>query len=155
MDARRSTGCRGRRACPGIEKKRPDIRFDRILGDEPPPAWTGRLDQILVHGGRWIRETAFFHRPSRTLILVDLIENYSDATPRADWMLKLWWKLVFHMWNKPKPAPEYRLGWSDGNAALRRILQWDFQRVILAHGDLIESDARQAVENAWRSVLAG
>jgi hypothetical protein len=144
--------------CPGIERKRPDLDFDWLLGDNAPPAWAGQLDQVLVRGNRWISEVAFFHRVTRTLILVDLVENITDSTPHVDWQLKLWWKVVFHMWNTPKPAPEYQLGWSDKEAArasLRRILRWDFDQVILAHGELIEADARQVVERAWQRPLEG
>jgi hypothetical protein len=50
----------------------------------------------------------------------------TDRTPHANWQLKLWWKVVFHMWNNPKPAPEYQLGWRDKTAArqsLRDILE--------------------------------
>ncbi len=143
--------------CPGIERKRPGMHFDWLLGDTAPPAWAGQLDQALVRGNRLIWEVAFFHRRTRTLLLVDLIEKFTDATPHVDWKLKLWWKVVFRMWNIAKPAPEYQLGWSDKKAArasLRRILQWDFERVILAHGDLIEADSRQVVEKAWRRPLA-
>jgi Domain of unknown function (DUF4336) len=142
--------------CPGVERRCPDIKFDWLLGDTAPEAWVEQLDQVLVRGNRWVWEVAFFHRLTKTLILVDLIENFTDSTPRANWLLKLWWKLVFHMWNRPKPAPEYQLGWSDKKAArasLLRILTWDFERVILAHGDLIESDAREAVTKAWQKPL--
>lgn len=143
--------------CPGLEGKRPDMHFDWLLGDTAPAAWAGQLDQVLVRGNRWIWEVAFFHRQTRTLILVDLIEKFTDATPHVDWKLKLCWKVVFHMWNIAKPAPEYQLGWSDKKAArtsLQHILQWDFERVILAHGDLIEVDTRQVVEKAWQKPLA-
>jgi hypothetical protein len=144
--------------CPGIERKCPDLAFDRLLGDTAPDAWGEQLDQVLVRGSRWIWEVAFFHRDTRTLILVDLVENFTDRTPHANWELKLWWKAVFHMWNKPMPAPEYQWGWSDKAAArvsLRDILKWDFERVILAHGDLIETDARQKIEQAWAVPLNG
>jgi hypothetical protein len=33
------------------------------------------------------------------------------------------------------------------------MLQWDFDRVILSHGDLIEFDARQRIEQAWKVPL--
>ena len=97
-----------------------------------------------------------FHRGSRTLILVDLIENFSDATPHTG-MLKFWFKYVLAMWDNPRPAPEYRLGWSDRHAAaqsLRRIMAWDFQRIVLSHGDLIERDAKQVASEAWSGILA-
>jgi hypothetical protein len=142
--------------CPGVEKKRPELRFDALLGDEAPPLWAGELDQVLVQGSRLIREVAFFHRASRTLILVDLLENFSDATPNVSWVLKLWFRPL-RMWNAAAPAPEYWFfGWRDRAAAracLERILAWDFERVVIAHGDLITADARAAVERAWRRVL--
>ncbi len=145
--------------CPGIEKKRPDLAFDSLLGDAPDPGWAADLDQVPLLTARFIREVAFFHLPSRTLILVDLIENYGDDTVQAGgWWLRFWWKFVFRMWNRPKPAPEYQLGWKDKPAAresLERILEWDFDRIIIAHGDLIEKDARHVARTAWRSVLVG
>jgi hypothetical protein len=143
--------------CPGVEMKKPDVVFDWVLGDRPDPRWDEDLDQVLVRGNRMITEVAFYHRQSRTLILVDLIENVTDSTPGVDWRLKLWWKVVFYMWNHPKPAPEYQMGWKDKNAAaasLRRILAWDFDRIIIAHGDLIEENAKAVALEAWHRPLA-
>lgn len=142
--------------CPGIERKRPDIDFDWILGDTPPEAWNKEIEQVLVRGNKYIWEVAFFHRSSRTLVLVDLVENIGDQTEGVGWGLKLWWKVVFHMWNNPKPAPEYQLGWKDKRAAkrsLEQILQWDFERVILAHGDVIETNAKAILREAWKTPL--
>ncbi len=144
--------------CPGIERKRPELKFDWLLGDTAPDSWRGQIDQVLVRGARWIWEVAFFHRDTRTLILVDLVENFTDRTPHANWALKLWWKAVFRMWNNPMPAPEYQWGWQDKPAArqsLLDILKWTFDRVIVSHGDLIETDARQTLEQAWKAPLAG
>jgi hypothetical protein len=144
--------------CPGIERKRPDIDFDWILGDRPPEAWNKEIEQVLVRGTKFIWEVAFFHRSSRTLVLVDLVENIGDQTEGVGWGLKLWWKVVFDMWNNPKPAPEYQLGWKDKRAAkrsLEQILQWDFERVILAHGDFIETNAKVILREAWKTPLKG
>lgn len=144
--------------CPGIEKKRPELAFDSVLGEAPDPRWAADLAQVPVLGGRFFQEVAFFHKLSRTLILVDLIENYGDASAQVDWLLQFWWKLVFRMWNRPKPAPEYQFGWKDKGAArksLERILAWDFERIVIAHGDLIETDAPLVARTAWRQVLGG
>lgn len=54
----------------------------------PPADWDGEIDQVLVQGTRIMREVAMFHRASRTLILVDLIENFTDAMPHTGWTLK-------------------------------------------------------------------
>jgi hypothetical protein len=142
--------------CPGAELRRPGLTYDAVLGDAAPADWAGEIDQVLVQGTRLMREVAMFHRASRTLILVDLIENFTDATPGIGWGMKLLFKYVLGMWDNPRPAPEYRMGWRDrGKAAesLRRILAWDFERIVLAHGDLIERNAREVAAAAWAGVL--
>lgn len=142
--------------CPGIERRRPGLKYDGILGDEAPVDWAGEIDQTLVQGTRIMREVAMFHRASHTLILVDLIENFTDATPHTGGALKFWFKYVFRMWNNPCLAPEYRLGWSDRSAAaesLRRILAWDFQRIVLSHGELIDRAAHEVANKAWLTIL--
>ena len=61
------------------------------------------------------------------------------------------------MWDHPKPAPEYQLGWKDKVAArksLERILDWDFERIILSHGDLIDDEAKAIAQKAWKAPLA-
>jgi len=142
--------------CPGVKSRNPSLRFDGQLGDVAPLDWAGEIDQVLVQGTRIMREVAMFHRGSRTLILVDLIENFTDAMPSTGGALKFWYKYVFGMWDDPGPAPEYRMGWSDRKAAaasLRRILAWDFQRIVLSHGDLIDRNAREVATAAWCGVL--
>ena len=143
--------------CPGLEKKRPDLRFDWILGNRPDPRWASAFDQVVIQGTRIISEVAFVHKDSKTLILVDLLENIGDDyTHEAGLLLKFWWKAVFHMWNNPKAAPEYQAGWGDREVVrkgLEKILSWDFDRIILAHGNLVESNARAVLIKAWENVL--
>lgn len=101
-------------------------------------------------------EIAFFHKKTRTLILVDLIENFTDKTVGVSWSLKFWWKVIFHMWANPKPAPEYQFGWKNKKAArdsLNKILQWDFDKIIISHGDLIEENAKTIASRSWRRLL--
>jgi hypothetical protein len=142
--------------CPGIEKKRPDLKYDGVLGDLAPAEWAGEIEQVLLRGTRIMREVAMYHRASRTLVLVDLIENFTDTTPNVGGALKFLFKHVMRMWAKPRPAPEYQLGWSDRNAAaqsLRRILAWDFRQIVLSHGDLIDHNAHHVAAEAWVGVL--
>lgn len=143
--------------CPGLERKRPDIRFDWIVGNRPDPRWEDVIDQVLVQGTKFIWEVAFFHKPSKTLVLVDLLENIGDDYQhRASFWLRFWWKVVFHMWNNPKAAPEYQMGWGKKGVvkeSLRTILGWQAERVILAHGELIEGDVEKVLATAWQKVL--
>jgi hypothetical protein len=43
---------------------------------------------------------------------------------------------------------------SECAAFLQRIMSWDFDRAILAHGDIIESGAKPVIERAWQFVQA-
>ena len=143
--------------CPGLERKRPDIRFDWVLGNKPDARWEDTLDQVLIQGTRFIWEVAFFHKPSQTLILVDLLENIGDDYQhQAGLYLRFWWKLIFRMWNNPKAAPEYQMGWGKKNIVkigLHKILSWNAERVILAHGEKIESNVNNILRTAWKKVL--
>ena len=143
--------------CPGLEKKRQDLKFDWILGNHPDPRWNSEFCQVVIQGTRIISEVAFVHKNTRTLVLVDLLENIGDDyTHEAGLLLKFWWKVVFKMWNNPKAAPEYQLGWGDKDVVkkgLEKILSWDFDRIILAHGNLIESNAKAVLIKAWENVL--
>lgn len=141
--------------CPGIEHKVPSLHFDWILGPRSPAAWSDTIDQVLIRGSRYIWEVAMLHKPSKTLVLVDAIEYFTDRTDDVSWQLRAWWKL-FRMWNKPKPAPEYQLGWKDkvaARASLELILEWDFDRIILSHGDNISEKAKETARRAWTPPL--
>jgi len=142
--------------CPGLERKRPDIKFDWILGNKPDPRWNETLEQVVIQGTRIIWEVAFLHKPSKTLILVDLLENIGDDYQhRVGLLLRFWW-YIFRMWNNPKAAPEYQVAW--GNKAivqkgLNTILGWQTERGILAHGENIEGNVNAVLRTAWKKVL--
>ena len=144
--------------CPGLERKRPDIKFEWVLGNKPDHRWEDDIDQVLVQGTKHIWEVAFFHKPSRTLILVDLLENIGDDYGHeAGLLLRFWWKGIFRMWNNPKAAPEYQMGWGNRGIvkiSLNKILSWDARRVIIAHGENIEEHVRETLARAWERVLS-
>jgi hypothetical protein len=102
-----------------------------------------------------MREVDFLHAASRTLILVDLVENFRAETPGTNAILRGLVRML-GMWGRPRPAPELRLFPRDDRAfraALERVLEWEFDRAIIAHGELLDLAPKDAIREAWRAVL--
>jgi hypothetical protein len=141
-------------AVDGLASKRKDLHFDELLCETPPALWAGQMEQVVI-GNRVMREVEFLHRASRTLVAVDLVENFRDETPGTNAVLRAWMRL-FGMWGRPRPAPELRWLTRDRKAAragLERLLAWDFDRAVIAHGELLDRNPHEAIREAWRWVL--
>lgn len=140
-----------------VWRKQPTLKFDAILHEsKPEDSYAADFEQVLIQGNRVINEVAFLHKESKTLILTDSIELIGDSTPGTNWVLRCWWKYLLRMWNVPKPAPEYQMGWNDkvlAKKSMEKIMQWDFQKVIISHGENISEDAKNVVYSAWKGIL--
>lgn len=137
-------------AVSGLERKRPDLALSPLSD----ALWADEIDRVTI-GNRAARELVMLHRASRTLIAVDLVEHFRDETPGTDRVMRMWIKLL-GMWNKPRPAPELRWLTRDRAAArtaIEQILAWDFDRMVIAHGEVFEHGAKDALREAWRFVL--
>jgi len=136
-------------AAPGLETKRRDLHFDAILSDESPAAWRGEIDQFVFRGFSPLNETVFFHRPSRTVIFTDLVFNLT----RGD---STWTRILMTLdgaFGGPAVARTFRLLMRTRKRAVMdsvtRILEWDFDRLIVAHGDVIDRGAKSALRDAY------
>ena len=138
---------------PGLERKRPDLVFAGVLGDEAPAEWKDEVDQTFFRGRPYENEVVFFHRASRTLIMCDLAFNFG---PRTAAPTRLLMKLL-RSYGRFGPSTLDPLLIRDRRAArrsLERILAWDFDRVVVAHGDVLESGGHQALRQGYSWLLA-
>lgn len=51
-------------ASPDLPARRPDLRLDVVLGNEPRPGWSRDLDQGALRGSFFLGEVVFLHRAS-------------------------------------------------------------------------------------------
>jgi hypothetical protein len=137
-------------APPGLRKRRKDIVFDDDLDDAAPPDWSGEIDQIAVRGNLITTEIVFFHRKSRTVIFTDLIQHFEPG-----WFTG-WRALVarLDLMTSAEPAVprKFRRAFFNraaARAALRRILAWPAEKVLMAHGAPIESDGHAFIARAF------
>jgi hypothetical protein len=106
----------------------------------------------LGDGSLWINspveEVEFLHRKSRTLILTDFLQNYHAE--EGDLVGNIV-KKIGGVLNGGVPL-DVRLSFTDrrlGREALARLLSWDFDKLIVAHGRCLEHDAKAFVEKAF------
>lgn len=121
------------------------------MRDVPDPSWAADIDQVIFHGSFFMEEVVFFHRASRSVIVTDLVQKFDTATLHG-WrgMVMRWDGLVGPEESTPR---EWRLSfWNRraARAALHKVLAWDPQRMIIAHGEWVGENGRQALARSLR-----
>jgi Domain of unknown function (DUF4336) len=122
------------------------------LGDAPPAAWCGEIDQLLFRGSIMLSEIEFFHKPSRTLIVGDFIQNYrfERGRPLLNALKRLGGVLGGGSPRDLRLSFVGRRRRRLGAESLRRLLSWDFDKIVIAHGDIPIDNARELVERSFR-----
>jgi len=137
---------------PGLERKRPDLVFESILTDAPPEEWRAEVGQVFFRGRPYENEVVFFHRPSRTLILCDLAFNFGpSAALRTRVLMRL-----LGGYGKLEPTrldPLFIRNRRAARTCLERILAWDFDRIIVAHGDVLERGGHETLRRGYHWLL--
>ena len=132
-------------AVPGLRKRRAVVssalRLDHDLPDGQQQPWRGDVECILVKG-LGVTEAALFHRPSRTLVLTDLVVNVE--TGKLPGPLSLGARLVGSAAPHGK-APIYarlafKAGGKPASEAAARILALEPERAIFSHGDWFDAE---------------
>ncbi|MGB1014944.1 MAG: DUF4336 domain-containing protein [Nannocystaceae bacterium] len=130
------------------------LKFDGILNDESP-LFPGEFDQLTVHGFE-LGEVLFFHRASRTLLVNDLLFSNRRGCG-VPFEMRLY-AFAFGLHNRvgiPSYHPLLWLNLKRMQACIRRALEWDFDRVSLAHGpwQAVGPGARDELANALKWFL--
>jgi hypothetical protein len=143
-------------AAPGVqEQARSNGRFadyNILLAEDGEYPWSGEIEMLLVPGG-YLSEAVFFHDATRTLVMTDLIQNYERekiANPFFRFMSRLSGavdpdggmpldlRTTFFMHRKQMAE------------AVRRMISWQPQRIIIAHGRWYRGNAVAELKRAFR-----
>lgn len=135
-----------------LRRKRPDLRLDSPLSDTPDREWQDDLQPITIQGSL-LFETVFYHAASRSLISSDLVENFHGH----DHGFTRWYLRMGGILDKVGWHPLLRLLYvrrAKARASLQRVLALPFERLILAHGEIITQDAHAQLRAglAWLQV---
>ena len=136
-------------APPGLANRRRDLTFDEELGDQPNPAWAADIVQVIFHGSLAKEEVAFFQRASRTAIVCDLIQRHPEAT-MSGWngMLMRLDGLVGKDGSTPREWRASFIGRRKAREAREKVLSWQPDRLLIAHGECAQSGATSVINHA-------
>ena len=141
-------------APPGLPERRPDLRFASVLNETTEEVWESELDQTLTGGNLFFSEALFLHRSSGTLLVGDFVENIGpgDASSAALLLARL-----FGVRPRPMASPEFRYYTHDEDAARSSLAVargWDFERIFLCHGALVDENAAAVFDQVCEELLA-
>ncbi len=149
----------GRAALIGVPYLAPE-GFTKVsgVGTQPigpgPSEWVGEIDVLTIDGTRK-SEHALFHRRSHTLVVADLFFSFPAETHG--------WPRFFARRIMGLPpalfgvSRFFRFLISDKEAFQRsigKVLEWDFERVIVGHAEPVIMNARELVSEALKKVTS-
>ncbi len=130
------------------------LPFTDILSDSPPVLWKGDMDQHHVEGiGLFLDEVVFYHRPSRSVVLADLLFNISQSDA---WLTRTLARVVIGPYPGCRFARLYRPFVVDRRrfrASIERILEWDFDQIVVGHGAVVQNGGKAVFRKAFDWLL--
>lgn len=142
---------------PGLAERKvlpKELRVDATLTDAPESGYAEQLNQVILKG--FLPEMVFFHRPSRTLIVCDYIQRFSETDDKCQgckgWLLRMG-GVVGPNGTAPSDlrlATRLTGGLPALSTALDRIRAWNPEKLIIAHGENVHQDAMVAIEMGFR-----
>ena len=146
-------------APPGLAAKQPDLKIDRVFTQDPIE-FDSELEFVRFEGFRVfmppqvkiINEIVFYHPASKTLIITDSAFNFDRSFPLttqlAAKVLGSYQELKPYLLDKIASHDKQKL-----KQSIDKILAWDFQRVIMAHGTIVEHEAKARLSAGYYWLL--
>jgi hypothetical protein len=132
------------------------LDFDyRTLDRQSDYPWDRQIKTLPINGA-YMTEVAFLHTPSRTLVLTDLIENFEPEKTATLLMRFLTWAGGVRDPDGCTPR-DMRLTFLRSKAQVRpaveTMVDWDPERIILAHGRWYDRNGGAELRRAFRWIL--
>ncbi|KAK5320611.1 hypothetical protein LTR93_006823 [Exophiala xenobiotica] len=155
---------------PGLERKRTDVKWDFIYGDlaerrntpEDVFGFAEDMETVLFEGFITFC-VAWYHKPMRILIQSDLMmnlpctEQYSPSSSDVGILSREFAKRAHpsSVWSR---RLAYYVATTDYSLVCRdakRVAEWDIQRIIPCHGDILDDGGNEAWASVYEWFLDG
>lgn len=144
---------------PGLETKKPEINSDLVF-TEDKISFNCELEYFLFAGFKAFmlttlsvaNEIVFYHPETKTLILTDTAFHFDRSFP----LITQFASRIIGCYERLRPSVLDKIAIQDKEqitASVTKLLQWDFQRVIMAHGTIIEESAKESLVSGYEWFL--
>ncbi len=135
-----------------VIKKRTDLSFTGSLNTEQSWDWQDDIEQLIFVGSPLMQECVFFHKSSQTLVVTDLVENFSGKD------FNHWQKIIAKIVGILAPNGKMPLDWRlsfifqkpQARKCLEKILQWQPQQLIMSHGEIVTDDTTDFLMKSFK-----
>lgn len=134
----------------GLMDKKVGFQLDGVISNEQNLPWNPQLLHAKIEGVPIYDEVVFFHPESHTLILTDLAIHICHS---HCWKTKLWLRILGSYGKFGWSSIEKKIFIKDKQAfkhSIDSILKWDFDRIVLSHGALIEKNGKVLLKQAFQ-----
>lgn len=122
-----------------------------VLRDDTRIPWGDDLDHV-VYPGVGFEETTFFHRPTGTLIVEDILQSHTFHPGRSAVNAAIRFGEIAAPGGVPRDIRALTRR-AAGRRWAEHVLRWDFDRLIMAHGPVIRDGAKDYVRRAFDWLL--
>ncbi|MGK7872912.1 MAG: DUF4336 domain-containing protein [Xenococcaceae cyanobacterium] len=144
---------------PGLEYKKPELPIDQVIKNDENSFLRG-IEYLLFDGFRTLslsgfdslNECVFFHPESRTLILTDTAFHFDESFP----LITQFATRVLGGYKNLSPSLLERIATRDKekvSQSVQKVLAWDFERVIMAHGTIVENNGKERFRKGYEQFL--
>ncbi|MDP3277552.1 MAG: DUF4336 domain-containing protein [Deltaproteobacteria bacterium] len=135
-----------------LAAKRKDLVIDGVLTED---ALGEQIRCIAIQGGPMVDEFVFVHRPSKTLLVTDLLFNIHETQGAlTPWVLRM-----MGAWQGTAQSRSWRWLVVKDRAAFaasgQAILREEIQHIVFAHGDVLHHNAKETLRHALQWMLSG
>jgi hypothetical protein len=130
----------------GAQEKKPNIHFTDVLKESSWPHQE-ELALVVIDGQPNVNEAVFIHHESKTLITTDLCFNLQNTKGLGARILFG----LFGTYHRFAVSRLSKLFIKDQTAlerSLGRIFSYEFDKVVMAHGELVESGGKELLRKA-------
>ena len=141
---------------PGLNAKQPDLKIDKIFtqndiqfGSELEYTLFAGFQVLIVTQVKVVNEIVFYHPSTKTLIITDSAFNFDDSFPLVTQLAAR----IIDSYQTLKPSWLEKVAIKDKELvkqSIAKILAWDFDRVIMGHGKIVEVDAKQQLTAGYQ-----